>query len=70
MIASRLRTRDVIVVDTVYTGFVRSDRRGIVLSLTAEEVRSLHDGADRFRLTSSGQLFAVPSEPTTILVKE
>lgn len=56
-----LRSQDIIVADTVHTSYMRRDRRGIVLSLTGEEVRDLLEGADHYRLTSSGRLFAMTS---------
>jgi hypothetical protein len=65
-----LRTSDVIVADVVYTSFVRSDGGGIVLPLTAVEFRDLVDGAESFRLTSSGELYTPSEMTTTILVKE
>jgi hypothetical protein len=65
-----LPTDDVIVADVVYKSFVRSDGGGIVLPLTAGELRALLAGAANFRLVSSGQLFALPDVMTTVLVKE
>lgn len=65
-----LRTADVVIADIVYTSYLRSDGSGIVLPLTVDEFHALLQGAESFRLTSSGQLFAVPAPTTTILVKE
>jgi hypothetical protein len=65
-----LPSNDVIVSDVVYTGSVLRDRRGVALPVTPEELRQLLAGAENFRLTSSGQLLAIPGEIATILVEE
>jgi hypothetical protein len=65
-----LRSNDVIVSDTIHTGFVRSDGSGIVLPVTPDELRQLLPGAESFRLTSAGQLLPIPRATSAILVKE
>jgi hypothetical protein len=65
-----LRSNDLIMADVVYSGFVRSDGRGIVLPVTPDELRQLLAGAERFRLTATGHLYAAPGAASTILVKE
>jgi hypothetical protein len=66
----RLPTKDMIVADVVYEGFVRKDRSGIVLPITPGELRQLLAGAESFRLTASGHLFPISGATPTILVKE
>jgi hypothetical protein len=65
-----LRSNDIIVSDVVHTGYVRSDGSGIVLPITPDELEQLLPGAESFRLTSPGQLMAIPGATSTILVKE
>ena len=59
----RLRSPDMIVADTVYPCFVRRDRRGIVLSLTADEVRIFSKIRRATASPSSGQLIAARQKP-------
>jgi hypothetical protein len=66
----RLRSNDVIVADVVYTASVLRGRRGVVLPVTPGELRQQLAGAENFRLTSSGQLLAIPGDGSTILVEE
>jgi hypothetical protein len=65
-----LRSNDIIIADIVYTSFLRSDGGAIVLPLAPDELREKLEGAQDFRLTSSGQLFAIPTLPQTVVVKE
>jgi hypothetical protein len=54
----RLRSNDVVIGDVVHSARLLSDRSGLVLPLTPTELRDLLPGAEHFRLTSAGQLYA------------
>ncbi len=66
----RLPTTELLVADVLYEGFVLKDGSGIVLPVTPDELRQLLAGAASFRLTAAGELFPVPVDSPTILVKE
>jgi hypothetical protein len=55
----RLRSNDVIIGAVVHAAYVLRDRSGLALPLTPTELRDLVPGAEHFRLTSTGQLYAV-----------
>jgi hypothetical protein len=54
----QLRSHDVIIGDIVHTAYVLGDRSGLALPLTPTELQDLIPGAEHFRLTSDGQLYA------------
>lgn len=54
----QLRSNDVIIGDVVHSASLLSDRSGLALPLSPTELRDLLPGAEHFRLTPDGQLYA------------
>ena len=65
-----LRSDDIIIAGTVYTGYVQRDRSGLVLTVTPEELGGMLSGAKNFRLTPAGQLLGIPDSGPSIFLKE
>lgn len=66
----KLRNNDIIIGDVAVRGFVRRDRRGLVLPVTPTELRAHVPGGVVFRLTPAGQLYATLDTAPITLTKE